>query len=40
MKNRIVKVWYEVELNDKITVIGFDDDGAKIVRILPEGSGN
>ena len=32
--------WYEVELNpftDPQTIIGYDDDGAKIMRLFPEG---
>ena len=30
--------WYEVELNGEQTVIGYDDEGAKILRLFPEGS--
>lgn len=33
-----VDYWYEVELNDKYTVIGYDDLGPKILRLYPEGS--
>lgn len=32
--------WYEVELNpdgDTQTIIGFDEDGAKLFKIFPEG---
>lgn len=36
--NKPVDYWYEVELNDEYTVIGYDDDGAKILRLYPEGS--
>lgn len=35
-----VDYWYEVELNpftDPQTIIGYDDDGAKIFRLFPEG---
>lgn len=35
-----VDYWYEVELNpfdDPQTIIGYDDDGAKIFKLLPEG---
>ena len=33
--------WYEVELNpdtDPQTIIGYDEDGAKILRLFPEGA--
>ena len=33
--------WYEVELNpltNPQTIIGYDDDGAKIFRLYPEGA--
>ena len=36
--NKPVDYWYEVELNNEYTVIGYDDDGAKILRLYPEGS--
>ncbi len=32
--------WYEIELNplsDPQTIIGYDEDGAKVFRLLPEG---
>ena len=35
-----VDYWYEVELNPDIqpqTIIGYDEDGAKVFRIYPEG---
>lgn len=39
MKNKPVEYWYEVELNDQYTVIGYDDiEGAKILMLYPEGS--
>lgn len=34
--------WYEVELNPMInpqTIIGYDEDGAKVFRLFPEGAG-
>jgi hypothetical protein len=34
--------WYEVELNPDIqpqTIIGYDEDGAKVFRLYPEGGG-
>lgn len=33
--------WYEIELNpdgDTQTIIGFDEDGAKVFKIFPEGA--
>lgn len=36
--NKPVEYWYEIELNDEHTVIGYDDDGAKILMLFPEGS--
>jgi hypothetical protein len=33
--------WYEIELNPETypqTIIGYDDDGAKLLRLFPEGS--
>ena len=36
--NKPVEYWYEVELNNEYTVIGYDDDGAKILMLFPEGS--
>lgn len=35
-----VEYWYEIELNpfsDPQTVIGYDDDGAKVFKLFPEG---
>ena len=35
-----VDYWYEIELNPDIqpeTIIGYDEDGAKIFRVFPEG---
>ena len=29
--------WYEVELNNEQTIIGYDKDGAKILTLYPEG---
>lgn len=36
--NRPIEYWYEIELNNQFTVIGYDDDGAKIFKLYPEGS--
>ena len=35
--NKPIDYWYEVELNGKYTVIGYDENGAKILRLYPEG---
>lgn len=36
MTNTYVDYWYEITLNEE-TTLGFDDLGAKIIRIYPEG---
>ena len=36
--NKPTDYWYEIELNGDQTVIGYDDEGAKILRLFPEGS--
>ena len=39
--NKPKDYWYEVEINPETapqTVIGYDEDGAKIFRLYPEGS--
>ena len=39
--NKPTNYWYEVELNpDTVpqTIVGYDDDGEKILRLFPEGS--
>lgn len=39
--NKPTEYWYEVELNPKTTpqtIIGYDEDGAKIFMLYPEGS--
>ncbi len=38
MKNKPVEYWYEIELNDQYTVIGYDDKGEKVLMLYPEGS--
>lgn len=38
LTNKPIDYWYEVELNGQYTVIGYDDDGAKIFKLFPEGS--
>ena len=39
--NKPVDYWYEISLNpdgNTQTIVGYDDKGAKIFRLLPEGS--
>ena len=36
--NKPVEYWYEIELNDEYTIIGYDDAGAKVLMLYPEGS--
>lgn len=36
--NKPVEYWYEIELNDRYTVVGYDEEGAKILMLYPEGS--
>lgn len=35
--NKPVEYWYEIELNNDDTVVGYDQDGAKILMLYPEG---
>lgn len=35
--NKPVDYWYEIDLNDEHIIIGYDDTGAKIFRLYPEG---
>lgn len=36
--NKPVEYWYEIELNGRYTIIGYDDKGAKLFMLYPEGS--
>lgn len=36
--NKTVTYWYEIELNDEQTIIGFDENGAKELILYPEGA--
>ncbi len=36
--NKPKEYWYEIELNDEQTVIGYDDNGPKLFILYPEGS--
>lgn len=35
--NKPIVYWYEIELNNEITLVGYDEDGAKRLILLPEG---
>ncbi len=37
MMNKEKEYWYEVELNDNQTVIGYDKEGPKLFVLYPEG---
>lgn len=36
--NAPVEYWYEIELNNEHTILGYDENGAKKLIIYPEGS--
>lgn len=36
-RNAPREYWYEIELNDHQTIIGYDEDGAKVLMLYPEG---
>lgn len=36
--NKETEYWYEVELNNDKTVIGYDENGAKLLILYPEGA--
>lgn len=38
MKSRIIELWYEIEFNGMTTTLGYDEEGAKLIKIFPEGS--
>lgn len=33
-----LKCWYEIELNDEQTILGYDENGPKLFIIYPEGA--
>lgn len=37
MKNKKTIYWYDIVLNDNITILGYDDEGAKKIYLYPEG---
>ncbi|MGN1298236.1 MAG: hypothetical protein ACI4VH_07515 [Clostridia bacterium] len=38
MTNNPIEYWYVIKLNDDETVMGYDDDDAKILILYPEGA--
>lgn len=38
MLNKAVTYWYEIELNDNQTIIGYDENGPKELILYPEGA--
>lgn len=38
IQNKEVVYWYEIELNDEQTVLGFDENGPKEFILYPEGA--
>ena len=37
LTNKGQTFWYDIVLNDTTTILGYDDEGAKIIRVYPEG---
>lgn len=37
LTNKRATYWYDIALNDTITVLGMDDEGAKKIIVYPEG---
>lgn len=40
MKNKKTTYWYDIVLNDDVTILGYDDEGAKKLYLYPEGGEN
>lgn len=40
IENKTKEYWYEIELNDNQTIIGYDENGAKKLILYPEGAEN
>ena len=38
VENKPVDFWYEIQLNHEDTIIGYDEEDAKIITIFPGGS--
>lgn len=37
IKNKRTIYWYDIVLNDDVTILGYDDEGAKEIYLYPEG---
>lgn len=37
VENKPIDYWYEIELNNDNTLIGYDENGPKIFRVYPKG---
>lgn len=37
LTNKAQTFWYDIVLNDTTTILGYDDEGAKIIKVYPEG---
>lgn len=37
IRNKSIEYWYEIELNDKQTIIGYDNKGPKTLILYPKG---
>lgn len=40
LENKPIEYWYEIELNDEQTIIGYDEKGGKKLKLYPEGAEN
>lgn len=40
LTNKGQTFWYDIVLNDTTTILGYDDEGAKIIKVYPEGEEN
>lgn len=38
IENKPITYWYEIELNNETTIVGYDDDGPAEFILYPEGS--
>lgn len=37
ISSKATKYWYEIQLNHIFTIVGFDEDGPKLLNLYPEG---
>ena len=38
MSNKPIDYWYEIQLNKECTLVGYDRNGEKVLRLYPEGA--